>query len=307
MKSLKYLLLLSLLLLAIPSFAQKQGADVLYIKSERIVSPLVQKWATQYANENPEIKIEFVKNNDNSKAANLSVVLAENATEAAKSEVIYTGRYALLPVTTASNKYLEDISKFKLNKDRIVGLFFDNDLLQDDVDKKTQKLAQKITIYSGNSKVSAAEVFASHFGLKATDLRGKRIAGDDLFLLKAIEKDTAGVTFNNLAYIYDISTRQLKNNLTILPLDIKKEYQEALNSDNIDQVLTLLEDKDINLIPVEQFGFNVEKSDKAAQGFVKWILSEGQKYNHEFGFLTLDKKILAEQQSQLNELYLTSK
>jgi ABC-type phosphate transport system substrate-binding protein len=103
-----------------------------------------------------------------------------------------------------------------------------------------------------------------------------------------------------------LKDRQLKDNIVLLPLNVKKEQQEIIRSENLDETLSLLENEKIELIPVHHIGFaGDEQSD--AKDFLKWILTEGQKYNHEFGFLQLDEKTLSYQKKHFGNNLLTNK
>lgn len=184
-------------------------------------------------------------------------------------------------------------------------LFFEKDPSESD-NKKIAKLREYTTIYSGNKANSGSFLFASHFGYTASDLRDKRVSGDDFYLLKAIEKDPKGITINNLTYIYDLKTRNLKDDLALLPLDIKKEYSEVLISSNLDKTLELLEKESFDLIPVNKIGITYKESNPAITDFLQWILTEGQVYNHNFGFLTLDRETYLAQQKDVDNIYLTS-
>jgi ABC-type phosphate transport system substrate-binding protein len=125
-------------------------------------------------------------------------------------------------------------------------------------------------------------------------------------LLNAIRKDSTGVTFNNLSYIYDLKDRRLKDEIALLPLDVKKEQFEIISSENIDRTLSLLEEHNIELIPVESIGFAYDKQErKSVKDFLQWIITDGQKFNHEYGFLNLDKKTLAYQKEEIGHQLLT--
>lgn len=184
-------------------------------------------------------------------------------------------------------------------------LFFDKDNL-DEYSDSSDKQKYDITIYSGTNSNSFAGIFASHFGYSAADIRGRKISGDDIFLINAIQKDNSGVTFNNLSYIFDIDTRGLKNGLALIPLDIKKEQREILQEADIDKTIALLENERISLIPVENIGFVYQENNIPAKRFLKWILSEGQKYNQEYGFLKVEEATLSAQLKKIEDLLLTA-
>ena len=268
--------------------------EVVTIESTRFAIPLVEKWVNEYEEMHPGVDIILVDSKNSDEAADLSLVsyIEKDNSNSKNGDLINAGRFALLPITNADNPYLNELNKKRLNSKSITDLFFE----KGDIEKITdssKELKYEVTIYSGNNSDSFAEAFASHFGYLKADLKGRKISGDDIFLINAIQKDNEGVTFNNLSYIFDINTRNLKDGVAIIPLDIKKEQREILNEANVDKTITLLENEKIPLIPIENIGFISEKGNKEAQKFIEWVLSDGQKYNREFGFLKAEYEHLA--------------
>ncbi len=71
---------------------------------------------------------------------------------------------------------------------------------------------------------------------------------------------------------------------------MKKDQWQAVNS-GIDATLTLLESEKINLIPIETLSLAFDsKLPKEAQSFIEWVVNDGQKLNHDYGFLNIDSK-----------------
>jgi ABC-type phosphate transport system substrate-binding protein len=281
-----------------------QGQDIIYINGEKFISPLVEKWIAEYVRQNPGIQIKWT----DKKSKEIDLILVTNDESALQSEkdLTYVGRYAFLPVTTKGNPLYEQITKKKFGKKELRNLFFvEEDLLLDDTDKKKSSFQNKLTVYSGNGVASGSVVFASYFGFSPSNFRGKRISGDDIYLLSAILKDSTGVTFNNLSYIFDLNDRQLKDEIALLPLDVRKEQQEALRSENLDATIALLEKQKVELIPVHNIGFAYNEKEQV-KDFLRWIITDGQKYNHEYGFLNLDEKTRTYQKKQLETTLLTT-
>lgn len=279
------------------SAATSQNDGVITIKVNKASKTLVEKWIEAYKTVNPTVEIAVVsgKNVD----ADLTLVSSHQT----GVNVTYVGRYALLPVTSAKNPLLEDIQRKEWKSKDIKRLFFTAEDLdeeyEEEMESKHNKLKDKLTVYSGSGKASLSGIFASHFGRTTDDLRGNRIAGDDLYLLSAIEEDRASVTFNALSNLYDLSSRTLHSDLVLLPLGVKKTQSEVLRSGNLDETLQLIESEDIDLIPVEDIGFTYSAFDRDIDQFLQWIVSTGQQYNHEAGFLRLTDK---EVESQLSIL-----
>ena len=184
-------------------------------------------------------------------------------------------------------------------------LFFEKDDLEIDSESaKEQK--HDVIVYSGNNANSFSASFSAYFGYSPVELRGKKISGDDIFLIHAVQNDHVGVTFNNLSYLFDIETRKLKEGLALIPLDVRKEQREVLKQADMDQTIALLEREQIQLIPVLNFGFIYQNNNRQAQKFLTWILTEGQQHNQAFGFLQVEDKILAAQLKEIDNLAFTA-
>ena len=279
------------------SAATSQNDGVITVKVNKASKALVEKWIEAYKAVQPNVEIAVVSG----KNADADLTLVSSHQEGA--QVTYVARYALLPVTTAENPLLNDIQKKEWKSKDIKSLFFTAEDLdeeyEEEVEGKHNKLKDKLTVYSGSSKASLSGIFASHFGRTSDDLRGNRIAGDDFYLLSAINEDKASVTFNALSNLYDLSSRTLRSDLVLLPLGVKASQREALRSGNLDETLELIEDEDIDLIPVEEIGFTYNSVDADIDNFLQWIIRAGQEYNHKAGFLRLTDK---EVESQLRLL-----
>ena len=279
------------------SAATSQNDGVITVKVNKASKALVEKWIEAYTAVQPNVEIAVVSG----KNADADLTLVSSHQEGA--QVTYVARYALLPVTTAENPLLNDIQKKEWKSKDIKSLFFTAEDLdeeyEEEVEGKHNKLKDKLTVYSGSSKASLSGIFASHFGRTSDDLRGNRIAGDDFYLLSAINEDKASVTFNALSNLYDLSSRTLRSDLVLLPLGVKASQREALRSGNLDETLELIEDEDIDLIPVEEIGFTYNSVDADIDNFLQWIIRAGQEYNHKAGFLRLTDK---EVESQLRLL-----
>lgn len=298
--------ILVILLISSPIFAQDNVNETIYIKSSRFASPLIEKWINEYTKVNPQAQIRLADNSVKAENISLKVVVSDNSKNGLQigEQILFFGRYAILPVIGKDNPLLAEFSKKKLNDKRIKDLFFEKDILSEDT--SPSKPGYDVTVYSGNNNESVAHSFASYFGYTSSSLKGKKISGDDAFLINAIQKDKTGVTFNALGNIFDINTRGLKDNITILPLDVKKEYRNYFTeSVNIDNVIELLESEPIDLIPVDNIGFAYSPGNKTVKEFLVWVLTEGKTFNHSYGILNPDEKVLTYQIKELEKVLYT--
>jgi phosphate transport system substrate-binding protein len=104
-----------------------------------------------------------------------------------------------------------------------------------------------------------------------------------------------------LGYVYDLNTRLPVKGIAILPIDINqngKLDKEEQIYENLDQVINYLENNpDEKGIPTASvnFVFNKSKTNETLKLFLNWVLTEGQKYNHELGFINYGTKVQSKQ------------
>ena len=277
------------------------NSSVRTIKSPRFARPLIEKWIEEYAKTEPGVEFQIVKGSakqDRSTSGrsqgeniDLNVTISDNQDNNEKlfSHIIYFGETAVLPVTARSSEAARLLEGKHLNAKKLKQLFFLNDDFDEDV--KKIKAFESLIIYSGSNASSVASSFAHNFGEESSSFRGKRISGDDLFLNTAIVKDPLGVTFNALSNIFDLKSRHLKSDLSLVGLDLKKDLEKSF-SDNgtLDEILLLLENGKPAEVAVEKVGLSFNNADDAVNRFLQWILENGTKYNHEYGLLNLDSK-----------------
>lgn len=277
----------------------ENSTSTFYINAPRFVRPLIEKWISEYKKEVPNVNFAIAKTQAAKNSSVLSIQLsAQSTNKDASYKTAFFGSYAILPFTTKNSEAAKTLENQQLGSKKLKALFFESEDLDEDESKKGK--FNQITIYSGNSKESISKEFAAFYGKESSNFRGKRIVGDDLFLNTAIAKDPQGISFNALGNLYDLSTRKVKDGITLLNLDYNKEEKTALaENSNMDALLDVLETGKDTQIPVEKIGFTYQNTSQEATQFLAWVLTQGQQYNHEYGIMRLTSKLLAEQVKSL--------
>ena len=274
-------------------------SSVRYVKAPRFARPLVEKWITEYAKTQPGVEFQIAKGNQNQENIDLNVVFDHQDTKPQDfSHIVYFGEFAVLPITASGSDAAKVLEGKHLNSKKLKQLYFLNDDFDEDIKKNKQ--FEKLIIYSGSNATSVAASFAHNFGEESSSFRGKRISGDDLFLNTALAKDPLGVSFNALPNIFDLQSRHIKNDLTIIGIDVKKNIEENFSDKaTLDELISVLENGKISEVAVEKIGVSYNQGDDAINHFLQWVLENGTKYNHEYGLLNLDNKLTQEQISKV--------
>ena len=111
------------------------------------------------------------------------------------------------------------------------------------------------------------------------------------------EKTQPGVEFriakgNQNQGNIDLKSRHIKDNLTIIGINVKKNLEKNFSDKaTLDELILALEDSKVSEVAVEKIGVSYNEADDAINQFLNWVLTAGTKYNHEYGLLNLDNKL----------------
>ncbi|MDO4496759.1 MAG: hypothetical protein Q4B58_02845 [Bacteroidales bacterium] len=259
------------------------------IKTPSFAQPLVQQWITLYNEANPEVAVSLAGKQD---TPDIQVVVSEKQGSQLGQNTVTFGRFAILPFAAEGSKAAQAFGHRRLSKTRLSHIYFNLPAEEDEFGDYLD--ANKgMTIYAGNSQASVANAFAEFFGVSATAFRGKRIQGDDRFVNLAVSRDETGLSFNALANLFDLETRQLRQGIQLLNPEASREVQKALEEGNLDQILTTLEESKNEAVATSDIRLSYDANNVEASRFVAWVLSEGVKYNHQFGLLNNEVQLQA--------------
>lgn len=270
---------------------------VVVVTGARFSYKLVQKWIDDYYKVNPNVQI-LIESRGSADPAEFDILaeVYEQEDEVKRSrEYINVGRYAMLPVATNTSAFAKIYTEKGLNTELIHQVFF-HDIFANKEEQKEVKAP--FTVYTRLQKAGAPIVFTKYFGYEQKDIKGKAIAGSDEHLLKALLRDSTGVSYLPLPLIYDQQTKKPIQGLAVLPVDINgngKVSDDEKFYDDLNSVIAYLESedaKDIKNVPIEYLHLSIDKQNPSPEAieFLKWVNENGQAHLHEFGYLTPEAK-----------------
>jgi phosphate transport system substrate-binding protein len=269
-----------------------RGQKVVIVSGARFSYKLVQKWIDEYYNVNPDVQIiiESRGSSDPSKVDVLVEVYEQEPAVADTREFVNVGRYAILPVATAQSQIAHLYGKKGFTRELIQQVYFHNIFADHE---KQEEISTPYTVYTRLQRAGAPIVFAKYFGFEQKDINGKAVAGSDEHLLKALLRDSTGISYLPLALIYDHTTRKTIEGLTVIPVDIDgngKITDEEKFFQNESEVIERIEakgGKGIKNIPVEYLHLSVDKKTASPEAiaFLVWVNENGERYLNEFGYL----------------------
>lgn len=271
---------------------------IVVVTGTRFSYKLVQKWIDDYNKVKPNIQviIESRGSNDPKAFDILAEVYEQDPTVRSNREYLYVGRYAILPVAKSSSAFAKTYTEKGLNTDVIKQIFF-HDMFVSEEDRP-KPIKMPFTVYTRLQKAGAPIVFTKYFGFQQKDLQGNQIAGSDEHLMKALLRDSTGVSYLPTPLIYDNTTRKPVEGLVVLPVDVNgngRVNDTEKFYDTVDQMIERLEATapgDIKNIPIDYLHLSVDKQHASSEAldFLKWVSENGQRDLHDFGYLKPEPK-----------------
>ncbi|MFN0049228.1 MAG: PstS family phosphate ABC transporter substrate-binding protein [Cytophagales bacterium] len=157
----------------------------------------------------------------------------------------------------------------------------------------------KIEVFKRSDAGGVTESWSKFLNTDQDDLKGIGVFGDP-GVAEAVKKSTNGIGFNNTLYIYDVSTRKPHSGIVPLPIDVngngKLEANENFYS-SLDSVIKAINNGNYPSPPARNLFFLTKgkPEKKLTIEFLKWTITEGQKYCKESGYISLPSTVLAEE------------
>jgi len=296
----RILILIMLMLTVSLAFSQQKNTGTVKLRGTRLTYPLVNKWIAEFKKEYPNVKVSIRPEApaDSIDFSIASYALTSKDFEGNREGVAVT-RYTQLVVVNSNRPGLKELQTRGFTEKDMSNLFFTSNTPEFLTVSKTQS---PVALYVRDRPVCAVKAFAGHLGNDPKELKGIGIKGDDQDLAEAVRKDVNGISFNNLGFIYDVKTRKITEGLAIIPQDLnengKIDKEEQIYG-TLDNVIDFLEKTNHPKFATERVNvlFRKDSKNSAAGVFLNWVLTRGQKFNHELGFLSLDNKLLSEERT----------
>lgn len=272
--------------------------------------PLAVKWAEEFRKIHPDVKIDISAGGAGkgitdalSGVTDIALVSRDLNPEEIKKNAfpIAVTKDAVLPTISAANPYLKQLQQRGLKKEELDGIFISGKL------KYWNQIGFKgnapIRAYTRSDAAGAAETWAHYFGKKQEDLLGVAVFGDP-GLAQAVKKDPGAIGFNNIVYIYDSKTKQATNGVMVLPIDINnngKIDKEENFYNTVQELIAAVAAGKYPSPPARDLYFVTKgkPTNPIVVEFTKWVLTEGQKYVLEAGYIKLTDEKLKSEKSKL--------
>jgi len=275
--------------------------------------PMMVKWAEEYQKIHPDIKIEVSAGGAGkgmtdalARLVDIGMVSRDIYPEEIANGAYYVSvtKDAVVATINKNNPILSDILAKGVTRQTFYDIYIIGNVTKWGQVIGRLDVTDEIHVYTRSDACGAADTWAKYLGKKQEDLRGTGVYGDP-GLLEAVRQDTLGIGFNNIGYAYDLQTKKQVEGIRVIPIDINEngqiDFQEDFydNKDRIVEAIVQLvypspPARNLNLVTKDKFN-------GPAKEFVRWILTDGQAYVEEAGYVPLPQEILDEQLAKLEE------
>ncbi len=266
--------------------------------------PMVVKWADEFKKLHPKVKIDISAGGAGkgitdvlSKMVDIGMVSRDIYPEEFKKGAfeIATTKDAVVATISASNPKINDILSHGVKKDAANNIWITGKYKNWGQTTGIRSDAP-LRVYTRSDACGAAESWAKYFGKKQEDLLGVGVFGDP-GLAQAVTKDPLGIGYNNIAYAYDAKTKQPNPGIKVLPFDLNNNGKIDPDENfynTLDDIINAIASGKYPSPPARDLYFVTfgKPTKKVLLEFIKWVLTDGQKYVREAGYINLPKEKL---------------
>lgn len=266
--------------------------------------PLTVKWAEAFMQQHPGVIIDISAGGAGKGMVDVlsgMVDLAMFSREVTEMETskgawkLAVARDAVFPVLNVHNpNYIETMRK-GLTKEQLQEVFLGN--IQEWGSLLGNGSQEKLHVYTRSDACGAAAMWAAYFGLEQENLKGTGVFGDP-GIADAVRKDYLGIGYNNLAFLYDLKTRQSVTGLAVVPIDFNGnriiDPEEKLYG-SLDDVMNFIQSGAYPSPPARSL-YLISKgvpASPAVVAFLQFILTDGQHLVPEAGYVCMDSVTIA--------------
>ena len=286
----------------VQSASQEQRGTIM-LSGAFALYPMAVRWGEEFTKLHPGVKVEVSAGGAGkgmTDALNGFVDIGMISRDIDISEIekgaypIAVAKDAVVPTINSRNPVLDDILSKGIKRKIFADIYINGTVRTwGEVVERTE-IKDDIHVYTRSDAAGAPEIWAKYLGRKQENLRGIGIHSDP-GLLKAVLDDPLGIGFNNYNYVFDMKTGLPVKGIQIAPFDVNENGIVDPDEDisTREKTISAIEKGVFPHPParVEYFVTKGKPSGLKAE-FIKWTLTDGQKFLKEAGYIELPQETL---------------
>lgn len=310
----KLLFLSSFLVAAFACNSCDTSRETITISGAFGLYPMAIKWAEEYNKIHPEVRLDISAGGagkgmadvlyENVDIGMLSRDLSNRETEKGAFP-ISVAKDAVIPTFNSGNPNRSKILEKGISQKKFVEIFVDEKFHTWGEVLETGD-AMPLHVYTRSDAAGAPETWAKYLGKKQEDLKGVGVFGDP-GLAEAVKNDKSAIGFNNVVYVYDNKTLVPHYGLEVIPIDLNDNGKIDAEENFYKTLPAIIEAIGNNVYPSPParelyFVTKGKPQRKVLIHFLQWVLTKGQQYIHESGYINLPPERLQEEKNKISKL-----
>jgi phosphate transport system substrate-binding protein len=273
--------------------------------------PMALKWGEEYSKLHPKVKFDTQAGGAGkgmtdaiSGTVDIGMVSRGINDEEVKKGAFGVGvvKDAVIPTINAGNPALQDLLARGITKEKLADIFIAAKI-KSWAALTDNKIKDPLDAYVRSDAAGAAETFAKYLGGKQEDLQGTAVFGDP-GVAQAVIQDKYGIGFNNINYVYDVKSRKPHPGLVPFPLDVNGNGTIDANENfygDLDVLGKAIAQGVFPHPPARPLFFVTKGKPNNAlvTDFLKWVLTDGQKFVEEAGYVKLSGELVQTEYKKL--------
>ena len=297
--------------------AQPAGAEggvegTITISGAWALYPLMVRWGEEFQKVYPDVRLDISAGGAGkgladalAGAVDIGMVSREISPEEEAKGAFWTAvvKDAVFPTISAANPVWDDLQQKGLSREVFQGIFISGEITTWGQAIGRPEVSDPIHVFTRSDACGAAETWAKYLGAQQEDLLGIAVYGDP-GLLDAVIKDPLAIGFNNLNYAYDVDTGLPVEGARVAPIDANDNGQA-----DVDEIY-LTKEQAVNAVATNKYPSPPARDlnlvtrgqpDGLTAAFISWILTDGQAFVDEAGYIALPAERLATEADKLGD------
>jgi phosphate transport system substrate-binding protein len=209
---------------------------------------------------------------------------------------------AVFPTTNDQNPVWDSLVQKGITYEEFVGIYMTGAITTWGQVVDRPEVTDPIHVFTRSDACGAADTWAKYLGGAQEDLLGIAVYGDP-GLLDAVAKDPLAIGYNNLNYAFDMETGNPVTGTRVIPIDVNGNGQA--DEDEVYQTKA----QAVVAVGAGQYPSPPARNENLvtkgkpsglAKAFITWVMTDGQQYVDESGYISLTQDQLSEEMHKLD-------
>jgi len=272
--------------------------------------PMMVRWGEEFQKLNPRVRVDISAGGAGkgmadalAGAVDIGMVSRDVTPEEEAKGAFWFAvvKDAVFPVVNEKNPVWQDLHQKGIGRETFIGIYLTGEIKTWGQVVGRPEVTDPIHLFTRSDSCGAAETWAKYLGGRQEDLLGVAVYGDP-GLLDAVIKDPLGIGYNNLNYAFDAATGKPVTGAQVVPIDGNDNGQadpEEVTDTKAQAVEAVATGRypspparDLNLV-------THGKPTGLTRTFLLWVLTDGQRFVDEAGYIALPAEKLNGEWSKL--------